>query len=106
MAKARALRGLAGKIASGELREEDLEPLPTPEAMRVLEAQPGIGPWTAGLILLRGLGRLDVFPGGDAGAARGLRSLLGDEDPAAALAALGPYRGMLYFHLLLARLRA
>ena len=34
----------------------------------------GIGPWSAGLVLLRGIGRLDVFPPGDVGAARGLRT--------------------------------
>lgn len=105
LAKARAIRGLAGKIAAGELSEAALEALPTPQAMRLLQAQRGIGAWTAGLLLLRGLRRLEVFPGGDVGAQRGLRGLLGDAAPEATLEALGPYRGMLYYHLLLARLR-
>lgn len=34
----------------------------TDEAPRRLAELPGIGPWSAGLVLLRGLGRTDVFP--------------------------------------------
>ena len=64
-----------------------------------------VGAWTAALMLLRGFRRLGVFPGGDVGAERGLRNLLGDDDPRTTLEALGPYRGMLYYHLLLTRIR-
>jgi DNA-3-methyladenine glycosylase II len=70
-----------------------------------------VGPWTAAVILLRGFGRLDVFPAGDSGARRGMRGLLALEeadiarDGASVLDALGPWRGMLYYHLLLWRLR-
>jgi DNA-3-methyladenine glycosylase II len=61
--------------------------------------------------MLRGFGRLDVFPAGDSGARRGMRGLLALEeadiarDGASVLGALGPWRGMLYYHLLLWRLR-
>ena len=48
----------------------------TNDALETLTDLPGIGPWSAGLVLLRGLGRLDVFPSGDVGAERGLRTLL------------------------------
>lgn len=67
----------------------------------------GIGPWTAAVILLRGFGRLDMFPGNDSGVAASLARVSGkrrDVEPIAA--ALGPQRGMLYFCLLLARLEA
>jgi DNA-3-methyladenine glycosylase II len=57
---------------------------------------------------LRGLGRLDVFPMNDSSVARNLAlvSQAMPFDVAAALKALGAQRGMLYFHLLLARLEA
>jgi DNA-3-methyladenine glycosylase II len=67
----------------------------------------GIGPWTAAVILLRGLGRLDMFPGNDSGVAANLARVSGKRlDAAPIAAALGSQRGMLYFCLLLARLEA
>ena len=65
---------------------------------------PGIGPWTADYVLLRGLGRLDVFPSGDVGAAHTLGRILGRviEPPDAVrfAARFAPLRGMLYFCML------
>ena len=60
-----------GGAQCGEARGHD-----TNDALKTLVDLPGIGPWSAGLVLLRGLGRLDVFPSGDVGAERGLRTLL------------------------------
>ncbi|MBF6612934.1 MAG: DNA-3-methyladenine glycosylase 2 family protein [Chloroflexi bacterium] len=107
--KVRALQGAAATLLAGQLRAEELEELPSPEAMSRLTALRGIGPWTAAVILLRGFGRLDVFPAGDSGARRSIQGLLGSAvDGDAALeslpARLGPWRGMLYYHLLLWRL--
>lgn len=84
--------------------ESELTLLPDEEArIRLLEL-PGIGPWTADYVLLRGLGRLDVFPSGDVGAARTLGRILGRviEPPTAAriAARFAPLRGMLYFCML------
>lgn len=98
--KAHTLRGLARAIASGELIEEELSALSTSAALERLTELPGIGPWTAGVVLLRGLGRLDVFPPGDVGAARGLRTLmhLGPHAPLnGVIERFGDYRGYLYF---------
>ena len=50
--------------------------MPSRQAQHALMELPGIGPWSAALVLLRGFGRLDVFPPGDVGAARGLGPLL------------------------------
>jgi DNA-3-methyladenine glycosylase II len=107
--KVRALQEAAANLLAGRLRAEDLEVLPTPEAMSRLTALRGVGPWTAAVILLRGFGRLDVFPEGDSGARRNMQGLLGSAvDGDAALESLperlGPWRGMLYYHLLLWRL--
>ena len=66
--------------------ERELAALPDEQARARLRELPGIGPWTADYVLLRGLGRLDVFPAGDVGAAHTLGRILG--------------RGMLYFCML------
>jgi DNA-3-methyladenine glycosylase II len=85
------------------LQEAHLESMSTADALHRLIELPGIGPWSASVILLRGLGRLDVFPPGDVGAARGVRTVMGlepdiDIDPI--VERFGDYRGYLYFHVL------
>lgn len=106
--KLATLRRVADAIKSGVLNEALLESLPSPEASALLCRIKGVGPWTATVILLRGLGRLDVFPMNDSSVARNLAVVAG---PAAldidqVLSKLGAQRGMLYYHLLLARLEA
>ena len=109
-AKVRTLIGAAEQIASGALREEDIERLDDEEAIRLLTRLPGIGPWSAQIILLRGLRRLSVFPAGDSGVNGTLVKLfqLDAKQAAARLRelaeALGPWKGYLYFLLLAWRL--
>lgn len=107
--KAVALREIARMIASGALDEGAIARMSTKDALRALVGLPGIGAWSAALILLRGFGRLDVFPPGDVGAMRELRSLL-RLAPSAPLgpieARFGDRRGYLYFYALGARLLA
>ncbi len=98
--KADALRGLARAIESGALTEEMLAGMSSSEASRMLDALPGIGRWSASLVLLRGLGRLDVFPPGDVGAQRGLGALLrvgAGTSLSDVVERAGDYRGYLYF---------
>lgn len=58
-------------------------------------------------MLLRGLGRLQVFPGDDVGAQKSLARWLGRSSPLdyaavqRAAEAWRPYAGLVYFHLLL-----
>lgn len=98
-AKAATLLHAASLIVSGALSEAEIEQLPSDEALRLLDRLPGIGPWTASVILLRGFGRLDIFPPGDVGARRALSHLLettspiDDANEADLLEHLGPYRG-------------
>jgi len=104
--KLATLRRVADALDSGALDADLLEALPSAEAAALLRSIKGIGPWTASLILLRGLGRLDVFPGNDASVLRNLELVarphaIGLDD---ILDALSPQQGMLYYHLLLARL--
>lgn len=96
--KAEALRSLARAIASEQLTEAAIAELSTRDALKVLSDLPGIGPWSAALVLLRGLGRLDVFPPGDVGATRGLRGLMRlAPDAPLDIERFGDYRGYLYF---------
>ena len=105
--KVRALLGLARAIARSEL---DIETLQQEEELvireRLLELR-GVGRWTAEYVLLRGLGRLQVFPGDDVGAQKRLARWLGRSqsmDYAGVRRAVErwqPYAGLMYFHLLL-----
>ena len=65
--KAGAIARLAEAFASGELSESEIANLSDEEAIERLTAIKGVGRWTAEIGLLRGLGRADVFPGGDLG---------------------------------------
>ena len=107
VSKVQALRLVGAALAEGTLDEVMLEERSSPDASAILCRLKGIGPWTAAVILLRGLGRLDVFPENDSGVARGFAALAGDAiDVPDVMARLGDERGMLYYHLLLARLEA
>ena len=106
--KMATLRRVAEAIEVGALEAATLERCASQDAAALLRRIKGIGPWTATIILLRGLGRLDVFPGNDTSVASNIALAAGSAplDVQRALDALGPQRGMLYFHLLLARLEA
>jgi DNA-3-methyladenine glycosylase II len=98
--KAAALRSLARAVQSGELTAESLSRMSTSDALKMLAELPGIGPWSASVVLLRGLGRLDVFPPGDVGAQRGLRAVmhLDTRRPLGRIVeGFGDHRGYLYF---------
>lgn len=101
--KSHVLRDLARIIESGELQEAQLQSMSTQDALRTLCELPGIGLWSASVVLLRGFGRLDVFPPGDVGAAKGLRAVMGlqsDVNIDPIVERFGERRGYLYFHVL------
>ncbi|HSU94938.1 MAG TPA: hypothetical protein VLI43_14615 [Gemmatimonadaceae bacterium] len=106
--KLATLRRAGEALASGAMSEAMLEERPSADAAVLLRQIKGIGPWTATVILLRGLGRLDVFPMNDTSVARNLALVAGSTplDVGKILDALSPQQGMLYYHLLLARLEA
>ncbi|TMR96320.1 DNA-3-methyladenine glycosylase family protein [Nonomuraea basaltis] len=57
------VRGLARAALDGVLTAEHLRALGPEEALAELRALPGVGPFSAGLILIRGAGAPDAFPG-------------------------------------------
>jgi DNA-3-methyladenine glycosylase II len=105
--KVRALLSLARGIERGDVDVEGLARDGDEEAATRLRELHGVGRWTAEYVLLRGLGRLHVFPGDDVGAQKSLARWLGRPRPLdydgvhKALEEWRPYAGMLYFHLLL-----
>jgi DNA-3-methyladenine glycosylase II len=110
--KARAIVELARAITAEQLDLDALASLDNATAVRRLCQLRGVGRWTAEYTLLRGLGRLEVFPGDDVGARKNLRRWLGLPDPLdyasvrEAVASWQPYAGLVYLHLLRDRLAA
>jgi DNA-3-methyladenine glycosylase II len=105
--KVRALLTLARAIERGKVDVERLSRDGDQKAAARLRELHGVGRWTAEYVLLRGLGRLHVFPGDDVGAQKSLARWLGRPGPLdyngvrRAVETWRPYAGMLYFHLLL-----
>ena len=75
-AKATAVHTLSCAASTGALDWEALRANPD-LADRTLRALPGVGPWTASYIRLRGLGDRDAFLGTDLGVIKAFRSLGG-----------------------------
>jgi DNA-3-methyladenine glycosylase II len=108
--KSRALLELSHAIIEGRLNLETLVERDDEEIKSVLLEMWGIGRWTAEYALLRGVGRVDLFPGDDVGARNNLARWLKLRTPLdyarveRVLKKRKPYAGLLYFHLLLDRL--
>jgi DNA-3-methyladenine glycosylase II len=98
--KAASLRDLAGKVASGEVRLDNIARQPDEEVVRRLVVVRGIGRWTAEMFLIFQLGRLDVWPVDDYGVRTGYQIAYGLDDLPApkVLAEMGerfrPYRSI------------
>ncbi len=105
--KAEALTALAQRLIESPRLLEDLDSRPNQEALTQLLQLRGIGRWSAEYALLRGLGRLNVYPGDDVGARNNLvrwlklRHPLDYEGVHEILGPCQPYAGLMYFHLLL-----
>ncbi len=105
--KSRAIIELAQGIASGQIDFERFEAMPDAQALRQLQILRGVGRWTAEYTLLRGLGRVHIFPGDDVGARNNLQRWLHitkSLDYQGVRQSLGEWHrfgGLVYFHLLL-----
>lgn len=99
-ARRRALRGACAAVASGAI---DLEPgADRAELFAALVRLPGIGPWTAQYVTMRGLGDPDVFMPADLGVRHALERLGLDGSPVAAAAIAqrwSPWRSYALHHL-------
>jgi DNA-3-methyladenine glycosylase II len=108
--KVRAIIELSRAFAQGNLNMEALASLDDESAVARLSEFHGVGRWTAEYVLLRGLGRVQIFPGDDVGARNnlqqwlGLRKALDYNGVRRLIAKWKPYAGLIYFHMLLYRL--
>src|SRR5579872_4550391 len=108
--KAQVLIDISSAIRDRRLHLESLAELDNQVAIERLVELKGVGRWTAEYVLLGGLGRLDIFPGDDVGARKKLAHFLGKKEPLdydgvrRAVGGWQPYAGLVYFHLLLARI--
>ncbi len=64
-AKVRTLHAVAAAASAGRLDDTQFQDLPDAAVEEALRAFPGVGPWTAAMVLLFVLGRPDVFATGD-----------------------------------------
>lgn len=110
--KAHTIVDTARAVADGSLDLEALAQLNDRDAVQRLTSLRGIGRWSAEVVMLRGLGRLHVFPGDDVGARNKLERFLGlpgrlnYEGVRDLLERWQPYAGVVYFCLLLDSLSA
>jgi DNA-3-methyladenine glycosylase II len=108
--KARSMLTLSRDVLAGRVDVEQLNSMRNANAADSLTQLRGVGRWTAEYVLLRGLGRVDVFPGDDVGARNRLAAWLGRDSPLDydavkhAVKRWHPYAGLVYFHMLLAGL--
>jgi DNA-3-methyladenine glycosylase II len=110
--KTRAFQELSRGILVNRLDLESLTNLNNEDAINFLLGLRGVGRWTAEYALLRGLGRLDVFPGDDVGARNRLAKWLHRRGPMdytsvqRALRGWRPYSGFVFFLMLMESLAA
>ena len=110
--KGRAIIALTRACSKGGCPWEELESLDNQAVVERLLGLRGVGRWSAEYVLLRGLGRLNVYPGDDVGARNNLKRWLNLRKPldyASVRRITGrwqPYAGLVYFHMLLDRLAA
>jgi len=108
--KGRAIIELSEGVLGGKLKIGMLEKMPYIDSVQYLSEIRGVGRWTAEYVLLRGLGRINIFPGDDVGAQKNLQKFMGlgerpdYEQIKRITSRWQPYAGFVYFHLLLDKL--
>ncbi len=110
--KAHAITSLARFVLEDDVGLESLAGIDDQESVDAFRKISGVGRWSAEYVLLRGLRRLNVFPGDDVGAQDNLRQFLSlREKPdyetiRRIMRRWKPYGGFVYFHFLLQKLRS
>ena len=72
-AKIRYVREIVRRLRAGELDLEQLEILDDERASQLLMDLPGVGRWTADMLLMFSMGRMDVLPVGDLALRKSIR---------------------------------
>ncbi len=105
--KGEYLVGLAGRAIDPKDRDfASIETLADNDAVARLSKIRGVGRWTAEYVMLRGFGRINIFPGDDVGGRNKLFEWFGVGDPPSydgvgrMLERWHPYGGLIYLHLI------
>lgn len=110
ISKSRSIIMIAKAFRQNILTDRRFEHMQNSQAVKRLTSMKGIGRWSAEYVLLRGLGRIDVLPGDDAGVRKNIRRLFNlsaesDYETVHRLVSRWqPYAGFVYLHLLLDKL--
>jgi DNA-3-methyladenine glycosylase II len=93
--KLKSIRAIASRVADRTLDLHKLAGMADDEVAAALRSIHGLGPWSVDMVLIFGLGRLDVLPVGDLGFRFGVRDLIGLKEapsPAELLELAEPWR--------------
>lgn len=107
IAKCKTLLELSSRIITDKYLFRNFENTSNDNIVKILCQLRGIGRWSAEYVLLRGLGKIEIFPGDDIGAKKNLQQLLDikttlDYQQISKITKKWePYAGLIYFHLLL-----
>lgn len=108
--KCDTLLEISSAISANELLFDGLDNKSYDEVVKILSKFKGIGRWSAEYVLLRGLSRIEIFPGDDVGARNNLQQLLNYnkkldyKEISKITKKWYPTAGFIYFHLLLQKL--
>lgn len=108
--KCDTLLEISSAINADEILFDNLDNKSNDEIVKILCKFKGIGRWSAEYVLLRGLSRIEMFPGDDVGARNNLQQLLNynkklDYERISKITKKWyPTAGFIYFHLLLQKL--
>jgi len=98
--KASYIQGLARAFGSGELTGQMLAQADAEQVKKRLTALSGIGPWTAEMFLIFGLGHPDVWSPGDYGLKKAVEAHFGSEQDSSTIARRwSPYRSYAALYL-------
>lgn len=103
--KADYLISISRRIASGELKLEELRGMSASRVERLLLAERGLGPWSVNYLMMRSLGFADCVPLGDTGVTSGLKALFRLEErpdidaTRRLMEVFSPYRSLATTHL-------
>lgn len=75
--KASYILGIASRIENGQFSPEEMNKLPDKNVIDEMIKLPGVGVWTAEMVLIFSMNRMNVLSGKDFGIQRGLKLLYG-----------------------------
>ncbi len=91
---------LAEAFGAGSVVPDELTDLPDQDVVTTLTAIRGVGPWTAEMFLIFGLGRIDVWSPGDLGLRKGVEHFFGDSQHSSEIAVRwAPYRSIAAWYI-------